>query len=156
MGVPMEKRPESPLGRVRELGILVMAAVFLYPLIHWKADQKFNGWSPAVLHAQEKGPEERVRKLKADPLYKAVKLTWSSSLEGNEAAAFEILRSQAKPEGPYSVVSTLEGKSGVHRYEFVDKNLPVEENYFYKVRIQGTNEVYGPVQVRPPFSLPTT
>ena len=37
-----------------------------------------------------------------------------------------------------------------------DKNLPVEENYFYKIEIPATEESFGPLQVRPPFSLPTT
>jgi hypothetical protein len=110
----------------------------------------------SAAHAEEKADVGSVRKFKAQPLYKAVKLSWRARIQGGGPVTFEIHRSMAKPEGPYELVTTVKWAPGTKKYSYVDKNLPVEENYFYKIEIPATEESFGPLQVRPPFSLPTT
>jgi hypothetical protein len=152
----MGKRRARPAVFFIMLGMLLISVGSICPWGLRESDSILSGLGPSISLAQDKIQDKGLRNLKAEPLYRAVRLTWMSTLEGKGPLTFEVLRSQAKPEGPYSVVVTLEGKTGTHKHECVDKNLPVEENYFYKIRIQQTGEELGPVQVRPPFSLPTT
>jgi hypothetical protein len=109
-----------------------------------------------VTYAEEKGEAGSVTKLRIEPLYKAARLSWRANIDTTGPLTFEIYRSQASPEGPYTKVTSIEWQPEVKNYRYVDKNLPVEENYFYKIEIPATKESYGPLQVRPPFSLPTT
>lgn len=152
----MGKGNAKPVVFFKMFGMLLVSVGLICPWCLRESDPIPSALGPSISLAQDKARDKRLRNLKAEPLYRAVKLTWMSNLEGEESLSFEVLRSQAKPEGPYSSVVMLEGKTGTHKYEYLDKNLPVEENYFYKIRIQQTSEEFGPVQVRPPFSLPTT
>ena len=56
----------------------------------------------------------------------------------------------------FLLVSSIRGTPEVEQYEYVDETPPVEENYFYKIEIAETKEAFGPLQARPPFSLPST
>jgi hypothetical protein len=107
----------------------------------------------AVAYAQE---QPTVTKFRAQPLYKAAKLSWKAKVAGGQPVTFEIHRSMTNPEGPYTLMASIEWSPGTKKYRYVDKKLPVEENYFYKIVIPATEETFGPLQVRPPFSLPTT
>ena len=60
------------------------------------------------------------------------------------------------PDADVVQVTAIEAKPGEKSYRYVDKTLPVEENYFYWIVIPETGETIGPFQVRPPFSLPST
>lgn len=110
----------------------------------------------SVARAQGKESAGSITKLRIEPLYKAARLSWKATIQGGGSVTFEIYRSLANPEGPYTKVKSIEWKPGMKKYRYVDKNLPVEENYFYKIEIPATKESFGPLQVRPPFSLPTT
>ena len=69
---------------------------------------------------------------------------------------FELYRSMARPDGEYTLLTSINGTSDVTTYEYIDKAIPVEENYFYKIEIPETKEAFGPLQARPPFSAPST
>jgi hypothetical protein len=113
-------------------------------------------WHLSAAHATEEAERGSVTKFKVQPLYKAVKVSWRAKVESGDPVTFEIHRSMFKSEGPYTLVATVEWDPASKKYQYVDKNLPVEENYFYKIVIPATAESFGPLQVRPPFSLPTT
>jgi hypothetical protein len=106
--------------------------------------------------AQEQDKKGSITKVRIEPLYRAVRLTWKANIKGGGPVTFEIYRSMATPDGPYELITSIEWKAGKKKYRYVDKKLPVEENYFYKIEIPATRESVGPLQVRPPFSLPTT
>jgi len=106
--------------------------------------------------AEEQIEGASISELRVTPLHKAVRLTWVASIDSSGQVTFEIYRSQVTHAGPYSLVTSIEWRPEVKEYCYVDKNLPVEENYFYKIEIPATNESFGPVQVRPSFSLPAT
>lgn len=110
----------------------------------------------AVADAKEVTEGASISKFKVEPLYRAVRLTWKARINDDGPVTFEIYRSMARPDGPYKLVTSIEKKPGVKKYKYIDKNLPVEENYFYKIVIPEKKETFGPHQVRPPFSLPTT
>ena len=110
----------------------------------------------AVAYAEEGMKGASITKLKVEPLYRAVRVTWKVKTGDKGPMTFEIYRSMATPDGPYTLVASIERKPGMKKYKYLDKNLPVEENYFYKIVIPETKEDFGPHQVRPPFSLPTT
>ena len=61
-----------------------------------------------------------------------------------------------RADGDYTLVKSIKGSAGAKKYRYVDKSIPVEENYFYKIEIPETKEIFGPLQVRPPFSRPST
>lgn len=138
------------------LFVLVIALSFVFPwrLIDSSRIQGFGNVSEA--HAQEKGKKGSITKLRIEPLYRAVRLTWKAKIDKDGPVVFEIYRSMATPDGTYKLVASIEWKPGKKKYRYVDKKLPVEENYFYKIEIPATKESFGPLQVRPPFSLPTT
>lgn len=110
----------------------------------------------SVADAEEGTEGASIAKLKVEPLYRAVRLTWKAKINDDGPVTFEIYRSMARPDEPYTLVTSIEKKPGVEKYKYIDKNLPVEENYFYKILIPEKKESFGPHQVRPPFSLPTT
>ena len=95
-------------------------------------------------------------KFKVEALHKAARISWTVSEGLNGPITFEVHRSMSSPDAEYILVTSVEWTEGTQKYKYVDKKLPAEENYFYKVVILETNETYGPVQVRPPFSLPAT
>ena len=111
---------------------------------------------PTTARAAEDDEPGSVTKLKVEPLHKAVRITWKSKLQDGKAVTFEIHRSMVSPEGQYTLVEKVPSSPDAKKYTYVDKKLPVEENYFYKIVVPETNETFGPIQVRPPFSLPTT
>ncbi|MFH1480923.1 MAG: hypothetical protein ABIG67_06625 [Pseudomonadota bacterium] len=109
-----------------------------------------------VAHAEEKKEPASITQFKVEPLYRAVRLTWKASIDDRAQVTFQIYRSMATPEAPYTLVTSIGMKPGMKKFKYIDKNLQVEENYFYKIVIPETKEAFGPLQVRPPFSLPTT
>jgi hypothetical protein len=110
----------------------------------------------SVAHADDTKKSVTIKKLKVEPLYKSVRLTWKLKKGEKTPMTFNIYRSMANSNGPYKLVTSIERKPGVKKYKYLDKSLLVEENYFYKLTIPETKETFGPFQVRPPFSLPTT
>jgi hypothetical protein len=88
--------------------------------------------------------------------HKAVRLTWKARVPEEPPLTFEIHRSMVSPDADAVQVTAIEAKPGEKSYRYVDKSIPVEENYFYKIVIPETGETVGPFQVRPPFSLPST
>jgi len=110
----------------------------------------------SVAGAEEKDKQASISEFRAWARYKAVRLTWEARISETEKLTFEIYRSMVRPDGEYSLVASIQGTPEVERYEYVDKTPPVEENYFYKIEIPETREAFGPLQVRPPFSAPST
>jgi len=110
----------------------------------------------SVVHAGEKAEEATVSEFKVWPRHKAVRLTWNANIAGDDPVTFEILRSMVRADAEYSLVNSIKGRPGAKKYRYVDKSIPVEENYFYKIKVPETNEIFGPLQARPPFSRPST
>lgn len=109
-----------------------------------------------MAYAEEQDDGALVTDFKIEPLYQAAKLTWRARISSDGSVTFEIYRSVATPDGPYTLVTSIQSRPSKKKYRYLDKKLPVEENYFYKIEIPATEESFGPVQVRPPFSLPST
>ena len=109
-----------------------------------------------MVYAQEQDDGASVTDFQIEPLYQAAKLTWRARVSGDGPVTFEIYRSVATPDGPYTLVTSIQSSPGKKKYRYTDKKLPVEENYYYKIEIPATEESFGPLQVRPPFSLPST
>ena len=112
--------------------------------------------SVSVVHAGEKAEGATVNEFKVRARHKAVRLSWKTNIAGDEPVTFEILRSMVRADAEYSLVNSIKGRPGAKKYRYVDKSIPVEENYFYKIKIPETNEIFGPLQARPPFSRPST
>lgn len=110
----------------------------------------------SVVQAGEKAEEATVSEFKVEARHKAVRLFWKANIAGDEPVTFEILRSMVRADAEYTLVTSVKGGPGAKTYRYVDKSIPVEENYFYKIEIPETNEIFGPLQVRPPFSRPST
>ncbi len=110
----------------------------------------------AVAYAEEKAKEATISEFRVRSRYMAVRLTWNARVAGEDQLTFEIHRSMVTPEGEYTLVTSIKGRPGTKTYRYIDKTVPVEENYFYKIVIPETKETFGPLQARPPFSLPTT
>jgi len=110
----------------------------------------------SVVHAGEKAMEATVSEFKVRARFKSVRLTWKANIAGDDPVTFEILRSMVRADAEYSLVNSIKGRPGAKKYRYVDKSVPAEENYFYKIKIPETNEIFGPLQVRPPFSRPST
>lgn len=103
---------------------------------------------------QTAGPA--VTGFKAQPLYRAASLTWKIKGQFKQGVAFHILRSDASIEGPYEEVGAVNYDPSKSSYEYVDKSMGTEVQYYYKLSIDGTGESYGPVSARPYFSPPAT
>jgi hypothetical protein len=106
--------------------------------------------------AEEHGGGSIITETRVMPRHKAVRLTWKATVPEDSPMTFEIRRSMVSPDGDDVVVTRIEAMSGTKSYRYVDKTVPVEENYFYRIVIPETGEIMGPFQVRPPFSLPST
>ena len=109
-----------------------------------------------VAAAAEKDQEATITEFRVWARYKAVRLTWEARISEKEQITFEIYRSMVRPDGEYTLVTSIQGTPEVTKYEYIDKTIPVEENYFYKIQIPETKEAFGPLQARPPFSAPST
>ena len=110
----------------------------------------------SVAHAEERAKEATISEFRVQPRHKAVRLTWKARIAKEGQLTFEVHRSMVTPEGAYTLVASIKGRPGTKTYRYIDKTVPVEENYFYKIEIPETKETFGPLQVRPPFSLPST
>lgn len=110
----------------------------------------------SVAAAAEKDQEATISEFKVQGRYRAVRLIWEAGISEKEQRTFEIYRSMVRPDGEYTLVTSIKGTPGVTKYEYIDKTVPVEENYFYRIEIPETKEVFGPLQARPPFSAPST
>ena len=138
------------------LGATVLSGLFIVlPCFH--PGGFFDSVGTIAVAAAEQGAQSpSIPKLKVAPLYRAVRLTWKVKIDDESPVTFQIYRRMTSPDGPYTFVTSIKGKPGVKKYKYIDKKLPVEENYFYKIVIPEKKESFGPLQVRPPFSLPTT
>ncbi len=112
-------------------------------------------WTDSAL-AKDVLKKGAITKLRVEPLYRSVRITWKIKKTDDHPVTFEIYRSMAGPKPEYELVAAMKNKPDVKKYKYLDKKLPVEENYLYKIVIPETNESFGPLKVRPPFSLPTT
>ena len=115
--------------------------------------------SPETLFAgdaEEKVKEGTISEFRVQANYKAAQLTWEARVSEKGQLTFQIYRSMANPDGKYTLLTSINGTPEVKRYEYIDKAIPVEENYFYKIEIPETKEAFGPLQARPPFSRPST
>lgn len=110
----------------------------------------------AVANAEESTKEATICEFRVQARHKAVRLTWKARIAEEDQLTFEIHRSMVTPEGAYTLVTSIKSRPGTKTYRYIDKTVPVEENYFYKIVIPETKETFGPLQARPPFSLPTT
>ena len=141
-------------------GAFLSSLFFVLPCVY--SGSSFSGVGSfmistiSVAHAEDKKNSATIKKLKVEPLYRSVRVTWKTKKGEKTPMTFKIYRSMASPDGSYKLVASIERKPGVKKYKYLDKNLLVEENYFYKLMIPETKETFGPFQVRPPFSLPTT
>ena len=106
--------------------------------------------------AEEHGGGPIITETRVMPRHKAVRLTWKATVPEDIPMTFEIRRSMVSPDEDDVLVTTIEARPGKRSYRYVDKTIPVEENYFYRIVIPETGETMGPFQVRPPFSLPST
>lgn len=138
------------------LSSLFFVLTCLYSGSSTKGNGSFLSNIISVAHAQDTKKNVTIKKLKVEPLYRSVRLTWKTKKGETIPMTFKIYRSMANPDGSYTLVASIERKPGVKKYKYIDKNLLVEENYFYKLMIPETKESFGPFQVRPPFSLPST
>ncbi len=106
--------------------------------------------------AEERRGGSTITEVRVMPRHKAVRLTWKATVPQDNPMTFEIRRSMVSPDGEEVLVATIEAEPGAKSYGYVDKSVPVEENYFYRIVIPETQETVGPFQARPPFSLPST
>jgi hypothetical protein len=156
--------PEKANTMRRSTYWLVAAGIFLLLIVSantrpWGCHSLLTALSPetiSVAGAAEKNQEAAISEFRVWARYKAVRLTWEASISEKEQRTFEIYRSMVRPDGEYTLVTSIKGSPEVTRYEYVDKTVPVEENYFYKIEIPETKEAFGPLQARPPFSAPST
>ena len=144
---------------------LITAALFFALLIiisytrPWGCHTLLTVLSPETLSAadaEEKAKDATLSEFRAQAIYRAVRLTWEARISEKGQMTFEVYRSMANPDGEYTLLTSINGTPEVTRYEYIDKAIPVEENYFYKIKILETKEAFGPLQARPPFSRPST
>lgn len=96
-----------------------------------------------------------VTDFKAQPLYRAVSLSWTVTAPG-ERLTFQIARADTFADGPYTEVTTIESTAGQTSYRYVDRRVGTEARYFYTLRIKETGHTVGPISARPYFSPPAT
>ena len=138
--------------------ISALIVVFAYTP-RWGCQSLLTVLSPETLSAadtEEEGKQATISEFRVQARYKAVRLTWEARISEKGQLTFEVYRSMASPEGEYTLVTSINGTPEAMRYEYIDKAIPVEENYFYKIKIPETKEAFGPLQARPPFSRPST
>jgi hypothetical protein len=141
-------------------GGLFLALLIIIPYtrpLGW--DSLLTVLSPETLFAadtNEEGKQATLSEFRVQANYRAVRLSWEARISEKGQLTFEVYRSMANPNGEYTLVTSVNGTPEVTRYEYIDKAIPVEENYFYKIKIPETKEAFGPLQARPPFSRPST
>lgn len=139
---------------------LFFALLIIIPYTRpWGCHSLLTVLSPETLSAEdaeEKVKEATLSEFRVQARYRAVRLTWEARISEKRQLTFKVYRSMVKPDGGYTLVASINGTPEVTRYEYIDKTLPVEENYFYKIEIPETKEAFGPLQARPPFSAPST
>jgi hypothetical protein len=145
-------------GLVAAVLFSTLVVVFSYTR-PWGCHSLLTVLSPETLSAadaEEKGKEATLSEFRVQAHYRAIRLTWEARTSEKGQLTFQVYRSMANPDGEYTLVTSINGTPEVNRYEYDDKNIPVEENYFYKIKIPETKEAFGPLQARPPFSRPST
>jgi len=139
---------------------LFFALLIIIPYTRpWGCHSLLTVLSPETLSAgdaEEKIKEGTISEFRVEANYRAVRLTWEARISEKGQLTFQIYRSMANPDGKYTLLTSINGTPEVKRYEYIDKAIPVEENYFYKIEIPETKEAFGPLQARPPFSRPST
>ena len=93
---------------------------------------------------------------KARSLYRAVELKWKVKAPLKKGVTFQILRSDSFADGPYKEIATVPYVKENIKYTYIDKRMPSESRYYYKLVVVGGGETYGPISARPSFSLPAT
>ncbi len=100
--------------------------------------------------------KDSISAFKAESLYRAVALKWKVKTPFTGEVVFRILRSDTFAEGPYEEIVSVPYDKRKRKYEYLDKSLGAESNYYYKLVVEGADETYGPAQARPFFSPPAT
>jgi len=143
---------------------LAVAGIFLLLIVFantrpWGCHSLLTALSPetiSVAGAEEKAKQATISEFRVQARYKAVQLAWEARISEKGQLTFKIYRRMVTPDGEYTLVASINGTPDIKRYEYIDKTIPVEENYFYKIEIPETKEAFGPRQARPPFSAPST
>lgn len=89
-------------------------------------------------------------------LYRAAKLAWKIKGDLRTPVSMQIMRADTFIEGPYKEVEVITLTPGKNSYEYIDKSMGAEANYYYKLVIKETGGSFGPLPVRPYFSPPAT
>ncbi|MGD0625747.1 MAG: hypothetical protein ABSB32_13645 [Thermodesulfobacteriota bacterium] len=109
---------------------------------------------PSMALSQKAGPTIADFKVQAE--FRAAKLTWQANGELKNEMAVQVLRATSSEEGPYTEVAVVEITPGKQAYQYVDKSMRTEAQYYYKLIVKETNESFGPLPSRPFFSPPAT
>lgn len=94
-------------------------------------------------------PETSISDFKVLDWFKAVKLTWKASAPEGTIAIFQIYRSDTE-KGPFKLVQEIQygDKKFIDvitkDYSFLDQKLESGRSYYYKLALQGSDQLYGP------------
>ncbi len=94
--------------------------------------------------------------LRVQALYRAAKISWKVKGDFKNPVSLMIMRADTFREGPYKEVEIITLTPGKKNYEYIDKSMGAEANYYYKLVLKETGESFGPLPVRPYFSPPAT
>ncbi len=94
--------------------------------------------------------------LRVQALYRAAKISWKVKGDFKNPISLLIMRADTFKEGPYKEVEIITLTPGKNSYEYIDKSMGTEVNYYYKLVLEETGESFGPLPVRPYFSPPAT
>jgi hypothetical protein len=109
---------------------------------------------PQAAIAQKTDPS--IVDFKAQPLYRAAKLTWKTKDGLKDPLSAQVLRAETFEEGPYKELDVIKLVPDKNAYDYVDKSMGAESKYYYKLMIKETGESFGPIPTRPYFSPPAT
>ncbi|MCX5884501.1 MAG: PQQ-binding-like beta-propeller repeat protein [Proteobacteria bacterium] len=123
-----------------------------------------TSWTQGYICNSETGQCEsstliELSSFKALPLYKSVKITWSTEAEINNAG-FNLYRAESG-DGEYvrinnALIPSKGSATQGSTYEFVDDNVKNRKTYWYKLEdtdLNGTSTMHGPVSATPKVML---
>lgn len=114
----------------------------------------FSFLNPPILIAEPSAI--KIVDFRVQPLYRAAKLSWKVKGDFKNPINLQIMRADTFVEGPYQEVDVIALTPGKNSYEYVDKSMGREANYFYKLVLKESGESFGPLSTRPYFSPPAT
>jgi hypothetical protein len=113
--------------------------------------------APAITTPADKDSgDASISDFKAQPVFRAVRLNWKVKTPFKREVTFQLVRSDSFAEGPYEEIGTIPYNRENREYTYLDKSLPSESTYYYKLVVIGGGKAYGPISARPSFSLPAT